>query len=195
MNPERALAPGREGGSVHSNADERSAEIHGAAGGSVRGEDLRAERHRPAFGQKEEVASRREPARRSALDRVAGHHDASPAPRGDAALRFRGDGDRSAGERGRLRALELHPAMENGALEAEPSAASHRAVALASPWICQTTSVAPVELVAPLNIRLPADPVKAPIAVVILEVPSAAKDCAISWPSPARTITALSGPA
>src|SRR5207249_1945634 len=92
-------------------------------------------------------------------------------------------------------ALELHPAMENGALEAEPSAASHRAVALASPWICQTTSVAPVELVAPLNIRLPADPVKAPIAVVILEVPSAAKDCAISWPSPARTITALSGPA
>ena len=83
-----------------------------------------------------------------------------------------------------LERLELHPAMENGALEAEPSAASHRAVALASPWICQTTSVAPVELVAPLNIRLPADPVKAPIAVVILEVPSAAKDCAISWPSP-----------
>src|SRR5207253_2253548 len=73
-------------------------------------------------------------------------------------------------------ALELHPATENGALEGEPFAASHRADASCCPWICQTTSVEPVELIAPLSMRLPADPVKAAIAVVILEVPSAVKD-------------------
>src|SRR5262249_10809291 len=54
--------------------------------------------------------------------------------------------------------LELQPAIENTGPRTDPSAANQRALALASPYACQRTSVAPSAFMAPPSIRLPADP-------------------------------------
>src|SRR5438132_434649 len=70
-------------------------------------------------------------------------------------------------------ALSVQPATGKVSAESVPSGASQRALASASPYTCHTISVAPVVLMEPPVMGLPADAGKAPTVLVARSVPSA----------------------
>src|SRR3989454_11895307 len=79
-------------------------------------------------------------------------------------------------------ALSVQPAMGNVPVASVPSGASQRALASASPYTCHTISVAPVVLMEPPVMGLPADAGKAPTVLVARGGPSPPNDSATRRP-------------